>query len=233
MSPTAALSGSLADLPLADLFGLLTATGQSGVVEFSGAVAAVIVIDAGSLTLGLVDGAPTLQQVVIGSATASADQWEAAQVAVRSGAGLADALIEQGCDPDRLRDVLAEQVVGTVFELLLAPDDTFAFLPGAGHPLGTRFPFDAPPVLDEARGRVEAWRVIAEAIPSTDAVLRLRRELPSPTISLVAEDWRVLSLVDGHATVAGIIRELGMSAFAVCAVLHRLIDAGAVEHATP
>lgn len=231
MSPSAALSGTLAELPLPDLLGLLSATRQSGVVEFAGPVPGALVVGAGSLTLGLVEGAPTLQQAVIGSATASADQWEAAQAAARTGTGLADALVAQGCDPDRLRDVLFEQVVSTVFELLLSPDDTFAFLPGAGHPLGDRFPFDAQPALDEARRRVEAWRVIAEAIPSTDAVLRLRRELPAPAITLDAQDWRVLSLVDGRATVAGIIRELGMSAFAVCAVLHRLIEAGAIEHA--
>lgn len=230
MSPSAALSGTLADLPLPDLLALLAATGQSGVLEFTGPVPAVVVLDDGRLTLGLVEGGPTLQQVVLGSGATTADGWDAAHSASRAGTALADALVAQGCEPDRLRDVLFEQVVTTAFELLLAPDDSFAFLPGAGHPLGSRFAFDAAPVLDEAGHRVDAWRVIAEAIPSTEAVLRLTREAPGPTVTIRADDWRVLCRVDGRSSVADIVREMGMSAFAVCAVLHRLIEAGTIEH---
>jgi len=46
---------------------------------------------------------------------------------------------------------------------------------------------------------------------------------------ITAADWRILALVDGRSSVADIIGSLGMSAFAVCGVLHRLMMAGAVE----
>jgi hypothetical protein len=61
--------------------------------------------------------------------------------------------------------------------------------------------------------------------------MRLARELPRAKLTVTADEWHVLSRVDGNATIADIIRELGMSAFAVCAVLHRLLQAGAVEQA--
>ncbi len=48
-------------------------------------------------------------------------------------------------------------------------------------------------------------------------------------LTITADEWHVLSRVDGRATIADIIRELGMSVFAVCAVLHRLLQTGAVE----
>ena len=54
----------------------------------------------------------------------------------------------------------------------------------------------------------------------------------APTITIAAEDWRILALVDGRSSVADIIGSLGMSAFAVCGVLHRLMTAGAVEATT-
>jgi hypothetical protein len=103
------------------------------------------------------------------------------------------------------------------------------FLEGATHPIGSRFRFDAAALLDEAAQRVEGWKVIAETIPSTAMVMRIARELREPSISVSAEDWRVLALVDGHTSVGDIIRALGMSAFTVCGVLHRLAHAGCVE----
>ena len=59
--------------------------------------------------------------------------------------------------------------------------------------------------------------------------MRLAPEAPVAVVNVPADDWRVLALVDGHRTIAGIIESLGMSAFAVCGVVHRLILSGLVE----
>src|SRR5207253_2812122 len=107
------------------------------------------------------------------------------------------------------------------------------FLEGATHPLGDRFRFAPADLLAEADQRVHVWRVIAESIPSTAAVMRLVRELAPASVTIGRDDWRVLSLVDGHTTIADLIRALGMSAFAVCVVLHRLVQQGVVEQVPP
>jgi hypothetical protein len=229
MSPRAALSGSLLELPLTALLPLLAAKQRQGVVELSGASAGVVVVDEGALTLALADEGPTLQQVIVGSGIASADGWEHAFSASLRGDGIADALITGGADPELLEIVLREQTIGALFEFILPSETEFVFLEGATHPLGSRFRFDSAEMLDAAADRVDGWKVIAETIPSTAMVMRLTPELAESTITITAEDWRILARVDGHTTVADLIRALGMSAFTVCGVLHRLANAGCVE----
>jgi Domain of unknown function (DUF4388) len=231
MSPSAALTGTLDDFLLPDLLALLAGTGQTGVVEFSGTTPGMIVLVGGELTLALSEAGPTLQQVAIGSGITTADGWESAHLNSLKGTPLVDALIAGGADPDFLGAVLYEQTVGAVFEFLLPSSDRFAFLPGATHRLGERYRLPVDEVLAAAEQRVEAWKIIAEAVPSTSMVMRLVRALPAESVTIDGGDWRVLSLVDGHASIATIVRTLGMSAFAVCGILHRLLQAGLVEAA--
>lgn len=229
MSPRAALSGSLRELPLTELLQLLGAARHHGVIEFTGAAGGLVVLEEGDITLALADDGPTLAEVVIGSGLATAEGWETAHVASMRGESLADALVAGGADPDELQLVLRDQTIGALFEFVLPSDTTFAFLQGATHPLGGRFRFAADDLLAEANERVHVWKVIAESIPSTAMVMRLSPELGRPGITISADDWRVLALVDGRTTIADLIRALGMSAFAVCVVLHRLVQQGAVE----
>lgn len=224
-----ALSGNLSDLPLVDLLAWVGAASPRGVIELSGGAAGTIELVDTRIALASADDGPTLAQMVIGSGAISAEGWEAAQAAADDGRDLADALIDGGADAELLRAALREQTVGALFEFLVPGETSFAFVPDTTRPLGGRFAFAPADVIDEARGRVEAWKVIAEAIPSVSVVMRLRRQLNAPTIAIDADDWRILALVDGRSSVADIIRDLGMSAFAVCGVLHRLVTAGAVE----
>lgn len=229
MSGGAALTGTLADLPLVDLLEWVGRANPLGVIELSGGAVGTIVLVDGRIALATADDGPTLAQMVIGTGAISAEGWESAQEASRSGADLADALVDHGADEELLVAALREQTVGALFEFLVPGETSFAYLPGASHALGGRFAFEPGDVIDEARARVGAWKVIAEAIPSTSVVMQLTRQLDAPTISITAADWRILALVDGRSSVADIIGNLGMSAFAVCGVLHRLMMAGAVE----
>ena len=229
MSGGAALTGSLSDLPLIDLIEWVGRANPLGVIELAGGAVGTIVLVDGRIALASAADGPTLAQMVIGSAAISSEGWDAAQATARSGPDLADALIDKGADHDLLVAALREQTVGALFEFLVPGETTFAYLPGATHALGGRFAFEPGDVIEEAQARVGAWKVIAEAIPSTSVVMQLTRQLESPTISITAADWRILALVDGRSSVADIIGDLGMSAFAVCGVLHRLMMAGAVE----
>lgn len=229
MTGRVALRGSLSDLPLVDLLAWVGAASPQGTIELEGGADGTIELVDGRIALASADDGPTLAQMVIGSGAISSDGWDAAQAAATDGRDLVDALLDGGADVELLEAALREQTVGALFEFLVPGETTFAFVPETARPLGARFAFDPADVIDEAQGRVEAWKVIAEAIPSVSVVMRLRRELDAPSIAVDAEDWRILALVDGRSSVADIIRDLGMSAFAVCGVLHRLMTAGAVE----
>jgi hypothetical protein len=233
MPASNALSGSLRDLPVADLLSLLADTGQTGILELRGAVPGFIALDHGWLTLAAAGESLSLQQVVVGSGIASVDEFQQAHLSSRRGVPLVDALIRRGARADRLESVLREQIVGALFEFVLPSDTYFVFLPNLVHPVGNRFRFHPGEVVTEAARRIAAWRMIADAIPSTAMVMRLCPEAPGEVVSVSADDWRVLARVDGHHTIAELIRSLGMSAFAVCAVLHRLLVSGIVEPVEP
>lgn len=225
----AALQGTVTDLPLPDLLHLLAGTRQTGLLELTGGNPGVIALHDGSVTLALSAMGPTLQQVFIGSGLTTGEVWGEVVTAADHGTTLTDSLIESGVDEVRAQAVLYDHTVGAVFELMLPSDDAFAFLAGEEHPIGRRFPFSVDELLADAGQRVDAWKIIAEAIPSTSVQMRLSHSLPRAKLTVSADEWHVLSRVDGTATIADIIRELGMSAFAVCAVLHRLLELGAVE----
>lgn len=232
MSPQASLSGDLDDLGLRELLAWVGAADPRGLVELDGATRGTIELIAGRIALASADDGPTLADMAIGSGAISADGWEAAERTAAGGRDLVDALLDAGADPDLLEGALREQTVGAFFEFLVPGRSSFRYVADPAGLVGGRFTFAPSDVIDEAQARVAAWKVIAEAIPSTTVVVRLRRDLDAPSISIAADDWRVLALVDGRATVADIIGATGQSAFAVCGVLHRLMVSGAVETTT-
>jgi hypothetical protein len=224
-----ALEGTLADLPLDEVLTLLANTRQTGILELRGANPGLVALHQGEVTIALSAMGPTLQQVFLGSGITDADGWEAAISAADRGVALTDSIVRLGCDLTALRRTLHDQTVGAVFELLLPSSDAFEFLPGEQHPVGDTFTFPVPELLEEAAARLEAWKQIAEVIPSTAMVMRLARSIPGPEVTIGSAEWHVLARLDGRATISEVIRELGMSAFAVCAVLHRLVEQGVVE----
>lgn len=226
-----ALAGSLGDLSLEDLLHFLAGSHRSGLLELRGHNPGLMAMYDGNVTVAISESGPTLQQVFIGSGITTPDGWDDAVSAASHGTPLVDSFAAAGASDERLRQVLFDQNVGAVFELVLPSDDTFEFSPGETHEVGARFSFDVDELLVEAERRVEAWKIIANAIPSTSIVMRLARSLPGPEVTISSDEWHVLSMVDGRGSIADIIRALGMSAFAVCGVLHRLLQSGVVEAA--
>jgi hypothetical protein len=223
------LEGTLADLPLPELLTLLTSTDKSGIIEVRGATEGMIVLDRGQITVAESDAGPTLRQAIINVGLVTPDDWEKADDAALRGTPLVETFLDMGVDEEQLRQVLYDQTVASVFEVLLPSEDLFGFFDGAVHPIGGRFRYPAEKVLADAGRRVEVWKAVAEAVPSTALVMQPTRVAPEPEVTLLAEQWQVLARLDGRATIADVIRTLGMSAFDVCCVLRDLLDAKLVE----
>ena len=127
--------------------------------------------------------------------------------------------------------VIHAQAVHAIFQMLLPPLEPPAFLAGPAISLAEHFSFSVESILSEAQARVRQWAEIAESIPSTQAVFRLRRRL-SPELERIEatrEQWAVLAVLDGRRSVAQAIAAAGRSAYDVCVVLHQLIQAGLIE----
>ncbi|MDZ7679746.1 MAG: DUF4388 domain-containing protein [Acidimicrobiales bacterium] len=233
-SSTSGLEGRLDEVPFADVLRLLQSSRQEGTLHLEGESSIVVVVAPDEVRLAANGVDLGLRQAVLGGGLVDTGTWDrvVAETADAAEPGAAVRLLEQrGADPQRLRSRLYEHTVSTLFELLLPSDARFHFTRGESHPFASEpgFPFDD--VLADVRHRVEEWREIATSIPSTDMVLRRTARLPlsSGPITLSPEEFELLGLLDGRRDITQLIQILGMSAFRVMTLLHRLVQVGAAE----
>lgn len=86
-------------------------------------------------------------------------------------------------------------------------------------------------IIMEGIMRQEAWANIQERVPSLSMVPRL---VPNPAsgmseINLEAEEWRVLTMIDGKNTVERIARRSGLGEFRTCEIIAQLLANGLIE----
>jgi hypothetical protein len=85
----------------------------------------------------------------------------------------------------------------------------------------------------------ESERIVSEretvrrVIPSLEALPRLVRELPAPEVTIQPADWRVIALMDGRTSIAGIGRELGMDDISLVKQMYRLKTGGLIDLEVP
>jgi len=86
-------------------------------------------------------------------------------------------------------------------------------------------------IIMEGVMRQDAWAAIQEQVPSLGMVPRL---VPNPAtgtteINLEAEEWRVLTMVNGKNTVAQIAQRSGLGEFRTCEIIAQLLASGLIE----
>jgi hypothetical protein len=140
--------------------------------------------------------------------------------------GLARALKEAGAaDESVLTSLMAEQAVDAVFDLLRWPEGDFGFGVDEGNPddLGIQLPVDD--VVSEARRRLEYWQTVSRTIPSPDSVLVIAAHAPAD-LSINADEWSMLGLVDGRRGVHELIALTGRGEFTCVSALAAMVDRG-------
>ncbi len=222
---SSALNASFEVLPLADLVLLLSSNRSSGVLRVGGEQACELWLVDGAFTFAARADDSTLDDVLVRQGIAT----PAAVLSTVSRRGRGGALVAGGVDAERLRGVIHDRIIETLFPLLLAPDATFDFDDGEEHPFGAGFGLGVQEALGAARQRLDDWKAVAASIPSLGAVVALAPALPdaSGEVRVGATDWSVLALVDGRRSVSDLVRDSGRSAYEVCMAIHRLITVGA------
>ena len=118
--------------------------------------------------------------------------------------------------------------VAVVFELLRCREGSFAFDAGA-----TCSVADAAREVEELLAGAEEllaeWREIEAVVPSVAARLSLRPELPGPSATVTAEQWRMLVAVGGGTTVAALGADRSLDDMAVSRAVKGLVEAGLVD----
>lgn len=88
---------------------------------------------------------------------------------------------------------------------------------------------DVEDLLAEAEARLAEWREIEAVVPSLDAMVTLRRQLPGPEVTLDRERWATLVAIGAGTTVRRIGEELCLAELAVSRAVKDLVELGVAE----
>jgi hypothetical protein len=117
--------------------------------------------------------------------------------------------------------------VDAMFELLRLTEGNFVFRDGV-QPAEPGAPTTVEPTVKEAQARLEEWKDITEVVPSPEHRVRLIADLPTPEVTLSAEDWRMVMAVALAGSVQGVLEELHAGEFDGFRGIRRMVDAGLV-----
>ncbi len=86
-------------------------------------------------------------------------------------------------------------------------------------------------IIMEGVMRQDAWARIHEHIPSMALVPRLvlNPSTGSSEINLEAEEWRILTMVDGKNVIGQIAQRSGLGEFRTCEIIVQLLQSGLIE----
>jgi hypothetical protein len=114
-----------------------------------------------------------------------------------------------------------------VFELLRSRRGAFTFAAGE-LPDERGRPVDVEPLLGEAEALLVEWAEIEAVVPGLDTRVALSPDLPEPSVSVSAAQWRLLVAVGSGSTVGGLGAALDLGERDVSRATKDLVEAGLV-----
>jgi hypothetical protein len=159
---------------------------------------------------------------------------------------LARSLVEAGAaDAGVMAELLREQTIDAAFDLLRWSDGSFRFQADAAAAatagvLELAYPVDD--LLTETSRRLEQWAGLVQRTGDLEAVVTIARPDRGPgeaeDVSLPADGWGLLALVDGRRTVADLVAVSGQGEYRTRRTLGALLDervvtVGEAEEAGP
>jgi hypothetical protein len=228
------LAGSLREFSLADVFQLLTLTKKSGTlrvsspesegqVHFRGGEVYFATSDASRLPLGArlvaagaLDG-DTLRQLL--SDQRGQDPLHITKALMDAGA------VEEGT----LDAFLREQIQDAVFILVSREEGSFKFESVDDPEIVLTVGVATEQLVEETSRRQGEWANVREVVPSLTAIVAMAPQPAEAEVSLSAQEWGLLTLVDGQRSVKDLVELTGAGEYATCTVLAKLAKAGLVE----
>jgi len=161
------------------------------------------------------------------------DEALAEQKDVAEGIRIGSILVGKGyLERSTLVEAVADQIEEAAFSLLIWTEGEFEFRaggPAADEEIIVELSVDGV-IMDGVR-RLDEWDLIISSLGSLQHVPRLAWDedvVARGGVQLTAEDWRVVSSVDGRRDIGSVIRGCGLNRFAAAKVLYRLANAGLV-----
>jgi predicted transcriptional regulator len=142
-------------------------------------------------------------------------------------------LVERGfISGETLKKFIHQQVREILYDLFLWKNGAFEYVDqeiNLGDELTTELNYME--VILEGTRRVDEWSILRKNIPHPQIVFRINKDLEQQdeTVDLTANEWRIISLVDGERSVQQIIADSGHDEFTVYRMINSLISSGLIE----
>lgn len=147
------------------------------------------------------------------------------------GGRFGDLAVQQGVLTEpHLRDCLKVQVSEIVYDSFVWPGGAFSFtedIPLPSH--AVTIAIDLPNLIMEGARRIDEWEQCLRLLPDKDVVFRV---IPSPRdekITLTADEWRILFLINGQRTLEELCHDAEDDPFQVYRVIYGLQSNNLIE----
>ena len=143
---------------------------------------------------------------------------------LRSGGRFGDIAVKHGVmSPAQLEEFLKIQVSEVLYDSFLWKDGTFAFYEGFDLPSdAVTIAVDLPNLIMEGARRIQEWEECLQLLPDSGAVFRVVTRPETEKITLSAEEWKVLFLINGVRTLEDLCRDSEEDSLTVYRVVYGL-----------
>jgi len=221
------LQGSLGTFKLPEVLTFLSTTRKSGtlIVSHDGHEANLFFDDGDLVYAGSNQEQFRLGAVLLRKKMITPDQRDRIDAMMRNDGGQFGTLaVQQGVlSDDQLRDYLKVQVSEIVYDSFVWPSGSFAFTDGHRLPShAVTIAVDLPNLIMEGARRIDEWEQCLRLLPDKNVVFRV---IPTPRdekITLTADEWRILFLINGQRTLDELCHDAEEDAFHVYRVVYGL-----------
>jgi len=154
------------------------------------------------------------------------------------GARLGSILLKQGhIDRETLEQAVREQIQDTAFTFFSWADGEFEFAAEDTPPEeDVLVEMNVETVIMEGCRRIDEWALIFEQLGSLERVPHLaygEHVAEEGSLTLTAEEWRVVVHIDGRADINTILRDCGLDRFHGAKVMYSLYSSGLINVSEP
>ncbi|HET7435575.1 MAG TPA: DUF4388 domain-containing protein [Thermoanaerobaculia bacterium] len=230
----AVLHGSLGAFRLAEVLTLLSTSRKSGTLTLeSDDRRATIFFSDGAVVFAGTNQEPfRLGSILLRRRTITREQRDAIDQRMRREGGQFGALAVQDgiLTQDELRDYLKVQVSEIVFDAFVWSGGVFAFSPALELPAhAVKIAIDLPNLIMEGARRIEEWTHCLELLPDSGAVFRVVARPKDDKITLTADEWKILFLINGVRTLEELCGDAEDDRLAVYRVVYGLLANNLIE----
>jgi len=234
----AVLSGSLTSFKLPEVLTFLHTTRKSGTLALTnGGREAWVFFDQGSL----VYAGSNQEQFRLGNILLRKKKISPAEVERiddlmrREGGRFGQLAIQQGVlTEEQVRDFLKIQVSEIIYDCFVWPGGTFAFAEEMQLPnYAVTISIDLSNLIMEGARRIEEWEQCVKLLPDKQAIFRVVANPSEEKITLKAEEWRILFLINAARTLEDLCHDAEDDPFNVYRIVYGLFANKLIELVPP